>query len=268
MKGPEFLLQHTDKLKTRMGGCFLGNRVVFRGKDLHSDLNDVDWLDLYMSGITGRRFTNEQLRMLNGLWICTSYPDARIWNNRVAALAGSMRSTGNLGISAALAVSEASIYGRGVDIRAIDFIIRTKKELDNGSALADCIKKELKINRGISGYGRPLTSGDERLEPIMNYARKYGFDQGAHIRLAYSIDAFLLEGRWRMRMNAAALGAAIGADIGLSAREYYLFLFPAFLAGMQPCFIEAAERPEGSLFPLACSHILYEGQSKRGWRKD
>ena len=45
---------------------------------------------------------------MHALWVNTSYPDARIWNNRVAALAGSARSTGNLGVSAALAVSEAS----------------------------------------------------------------------------------------------------------------------------------------------------------------
>ena len=68
-------------------------------------------------------------------------------------------------------------------------------------------------------------------------------------------------------MNYAGLVAALVADIGFSPREYYLFLFPAFLAGMQPCFIEASDRPEGTLYPIPCTNILYEGESKRTWFK-
>ena len=266
MNGPELLLQNADILKSRMGACFPGERAVFRGHDLHVELKDMDWIELYVFGITGRRFTPQQLRLLNAIWVYTSYPDARIWNNRVAALAGSTRSTGALGISAALAVSEASIYGRGIDVRAINFIVRTRKAIDNGSELADCVQDELKKHRGIAGYGRPLSSGDERIAPFMALARTLGLDDGPHVRLAYAVDEYLLAGRFRLRMNFAAIVPALCADIGLSPQEYYLFVFPAFLAGMPPCFIESSQRPEGTLFPLSCAHILYEGVSKREWQ--
>ncbi|MBT0665294.1 citryl-CoA lyase [Geobacter pelophilus] len=265
MNGPELLQQHADCLKSRMGGCFPGERAVFRGHDLHVELKDMDWVELYVFGITGRRFTREQLRLMHAIWVYTSYPDARIWNNRVAALAGSARSTGTLGVAAALAVSEASIYGRGIDIKAVEFIITTRKELDNGAELADCVQKELKKHRGIAGFGRPLASGDERIAPIMALARSLGLDQGPHLRLAFTVNEFLLSGRWRLGMNFGAIAAALGADLGLSTREYYLFVFPAFLAGMPPCFIESAQQPEGTLFPLSCGHILYEGAQKRAW---
>jgi hypothetical protein len=66
-------------------------------------------------------------------------------------------------------------------------------------------------------------------------------------------------------MNYAGVIAPLFADIGFSPRECYLYLFPAFLGGMPPCFIEASDRPEGTLYPLACSDILYEGQSPRTW---
>jgi hypothetical protein len=267
MNGPEILIHNADLLKTRMGACFPGVRAIFRGHDLHRELKDIDWLDLYMFGITGRRFSPDQLILLNAIWTYTSYPDARIWNNRVAALAGAARSTGNLGVSAALAVSEASLYGRGVDIRAIDFLIRTRSELDNGGVLEECIKKELETYRGIAGYGRPLTSRDERIAPIMGLARSLGLDKGPHILLAYDVDDFLLKGRWRLRMNYGALCAAFTADMGLSPQEFYRFAFPGFLSGMQPCYIEACEKPEGSSFPLSCSHIIYDGKPKRIWPK-
>lgn len=267
MKGPELLQENTDRLRTLMGGCFPGSRAVFRGHDLHAELKNIDWVELYVFGITGRRFTPEQVRLMHAMWAYTSYPDARIWNNRVAALAGTARSSGNLGVAAALAVSEASIYGRGIDIRAIDFLKRTCKELDEGATLADCVQKELNSHRGIAGYGRPLTSRDERLAPIMALATTLGLDNGPHVRLAHAVDDYLLAGRWRLRMNGGALFAALGADLGLSPREYYLFMFPAFLAGMPPCYVENAERPEGTLFPLSCGHIRYEGPPKRQWRQ-
>ncbi|TAN79540.1 MAG: citryl-CoA lyase [Gallionella sp.] len=264
--GPGLLQQNAGVLKSRMGTFYPGSHVIFRGHDLHTDLKDMDWIELYVFGITGRRFTKEQLRLMHSIWTYTSYPDVRLWNNRVAALAGSSRSTGNLGIAAALAVSEASIYGRGIDMRAIDFLIRTKRQVDEGGDLAECIRQELALHRSIGGYGRPLINGDERNRHMLALAKSLGLDQGSYLRLAFAVEGVLFAGRWRMKMNYAGLVAALVADIGFSPREYYLFLFPAFLAGMQPCYIEAADRPEGTLYPVSCTDILYEGRLRRSWR--
>lgn len=266
-KGPALLQEHVGVLKSRMGTFFPGSHVIFRGKDLHADLKDMDWMELYVFGITGRRLSPEQLCLLHSVWTYTSYPDVRLWNNRVAALAGSSRSTGNLGIAAALAVSEASIYGRGIDMRAIDFLLRTRKRLQAGGALEDCVRAELDAHRSIAGYGRPLINGDERNQHILALAEKLGLDKGQYLHLAFDIENFLFAGRWRMKMNYGGLAAALMADLGFSAQEYYLFMFPAFLAGMQPCLIEASERPEGTLYPISCNDILYEGPPQRPWRK-
>lgn len=253
-------------LKSRMGAFFPGSHVVFRGHDLHTELKDMDWVELYVFGITGRRFSPEQLRLLHSIWMYTSYPDVRLWNNRVAALAGSTRSTGTLGVAAALAVSEASIYGRGIDMRAIDFLIRTRVRVNEGASLDDCIKEELESHRSIAGYGRPLINGDERNQHLLALSKSLQLDQGEYLHLALAIETTLFSGRWRMKMNYAGLAAALCADLGLSPREYYLYGFPAFLAGMQPCFIESSERPEGTLYAIPCAAILCDGAPPRAWR--
>lgn len=265
-KGPELLKENVGVLKSRMGTFYPGSHVIFRGRDLHADLKNMDWLELYMFGITGRHFSPQQLRLMHAIWTYTSYPDVRLWNNRVAALAGSSRSTGTLGVAAALAVSEASIYGGGILARAIDFFIRTRERIEGGVALIDCLREELDSHRSIGGYGRPIVNGDERIPPMLELARTLGLDQGPHLRLAFEIEELLLAGRWRMKMNYAAVVTALGADLGLTRQEFRLFMFPVFLAGMQPCFIEATEREEGTLFPLSCADILYEGKSQRAWR--
>lgn len=263
--GPEVLREHVGVLKSRMGTFYPGSHAIFRGHDLHRDLKDMDWLELYVFGITGRRITPQQLRLLHAMWSYTSYPDVRLWNNRVAALAGSARSTGTLGLAAALAVSEASIYGRGIDMRAISFLIRARKHVAAGGDLSECIQHELQSSRSIAGYGRPLINGDERNPHILELAHELGLDQGEYLCLALQIENSLLSSRLRMKLNYAGVAAAIMADMGFSPQEYYLVAFPVFLAGMPPGFIEAAERAEGTLYPLACDDVMYEGESKRPW---
>jgi len=267
MSNADILRQNVDSLKSRMGAFFPGERTIFRGNDLHADLNEIDWIDLYVFGITGRRHSAEQLRLMNALWVFTSYPDARLWNNRVAALAGSARSTGNLGISAALAVSEAHIYGRGNGIQASHFIIDVRRRLDAGDSMADCVRDEMSLHGRIAGYGRPLINADERNAPIMKLAHQLNLDSGVHVTLAHALENFLLDNGRNLRMNYGGLAAAFGADLGFSPQEFYHFMFPAFLAGMQPCFIEARQRPEGTLFPLSTKHILYDGVPERRWPK-
>lgn len=254
-------------LKTDVGGCFPGQRAVFRGHDLHAEFSEADWVDIYLFGITGRRHGPQQLKILHAIWVNTSYPDARLWNNRVAALAGTARSTGTLAMSAALATSEAAIYGRQIDIAIADFLVRARSAVESGSLLTDVIADELKINRSIAGYGRPVARSavDERNAVVISVAEKNGLADGVYLKLAFAIEEVLLAGRWRMRMNYAAVAAALALDLGLSPHEYYLYMLPAFFAGMQPCFIEASQRPPQATFPLRCSSLIYAGEPRRKW---
>lgn len=266
MNGPQSLEQHVGRLVTKMGAFFPGERVVFRGHDLHASLKEMDWLEMYLFGITGRRFTPQQMKVLHAVWSYTSYPDPRLWNNRVAALAGTARSTSSLGVSAAMAISEARIYGGIVEKRACEFITRAKILVDAGGDLTELVRAELKQQRVIAGYGRPIVSTDERIVPLMALVREQELDGGPHLRLAFDVEKILLAGRWRMHMNYVGLTAALCADLGMSAHEYYFSVIPAFFAGMPPCYLDAAEKPEGQLFPLPCRMLSYEGVAHRRWR--
>lgn len=263
-RGPELLQKHAGRLKSRVGACYPGSHAVFRGHDLHAELMHMDWVELYLFGITGRRFSREQIRLLHAIWVCTSYPDARLWNNRIAALAGSARSSANLGITAALAVSEATVYGGQAGARAMEFLLRARACVDRGVELAALVQEETRERR-IYGYGRPINSSDERIPWLMDLAKRLGLHDGPHVRLAFDVEKLLVARHPQLRMNYAALHAALIADMGLSVREYQLLRIPTFLAGMPPGLVEAAERPEGTLFPTPCAGIAYEGIAKRPW---
>lgn len=258
------LLQSEDLLTTTMGKAFLCERAVMRGKDIHNELGDLDWFRMNLFSITGREFSDEQIRLLNYFWVATSYPDPSIWPNHVAALAGSARSTVSLSMMAGMAISEASIYGRRPERRALDFFYRAKKRIDNGENLQAIVENELESHGIIYGYGRPLAKIDERIPHTLKLVSELGLDNGAHFQLALKIYELLKRTRG-LSINIAAVNTSLVADIGLTVEEYQQFLTPCFITGMAPCYIDARDKPEGSFFPVRCSSILNKGTNRRSW---
>ncbi|TAK94244.1 MAG: citryl-CoA lyase [Aquabacterium sp.] len=265
MNGPQVLAQHTGRLRTKVGAAFPGSRAVFRGHDLHRDLKDMEWFGLVAFGITGRRVPPEQLRLLVSTWVWSSYPDARLWNNRAAALAGTARSTPNLAASAAQALSEATIYGRRNEFRAVDFFIKTRKAIESGTSLADYMEAFLKGGGRMAGYGRPISSVDERMPLTMALARELGLADGPYVKLAFEIDDYMAATGRPLRVNLGALVSAFAADFGWSPREFNQLQFTSFLAGVHPCYLEAADKPPGAVFATRCTDVRYEGVSPRAW---
>jgi hypothetical protein len=256
---------YTGPIRTRMGAAIGGERAVFRGYDLHRDLKDIHWVELLVFGVTGRRLSPSEIRICNALLTFTSYPEPRIWNNRVAALAGSVRTTGTLGVAAASAVSEAAIFGRQIDYRALDFLFRARACSEAGGDLEGFVADDLRCHRSIAGFGRPRINEDERVAPMLALLAEEGFDDGPFLRLARRIEEIHLTGRWRYRMNYAGLAAAVCGDLGLTPEQYSLVSFPAFLCGMFPCYLEAREKPAGAVMPVACGAMKYIGASPRHW---
>lgn len=266
MKGPELLKYYEDNWETAMGAWFPGERVVYRGKDLFSELSDSSWLELLYFGINGKSCTHEKLEFVNAAYVlCTSYPDPRLWNNRVASLAGTARSTASLALAAATAVSEAKVYGRGPDITASDFITRARIRHLEGEKIGDIVEGELEKYRTLPGFGRPLTSSDERIEPVLRKAKSLKLDEGEHLILALKIQEYLKSKRKRLSINVAGIVSSILADIGTSPRDYYLFCVMAFSAGFFPCFVDAEGNKEGAFFPLSVERVNYKGKAFRGW---
>lgn len=260
------LEENARRFRTNVGMCVPGSHAVFRGEDLHASLRGEDWVALYVYGITGRKLSAAQVRMIHAIWVCTSYPDGRLWNNRVGLLAANARSTASLGISAALAVSEATAYGGRAGLRAIDFLQRCRVHVEQeGMSVADVVAAELAQRRRIYGYGRPINSTDERIPWVMDIAREFGLHEGPFVRLAFEVEKVLVRENPVLKMNYAALHAALIADMGLSAREYQLLRIPTFLAGMPPCLAEAEQQPAGVLFPTPCNAINYRGRPGRRW---
>jgi hypothetical protein len=179
--GPELLKQCEDNWQTEMGAIVFGEGAILRGKSVLSDFKDSSWMEYFLYGITGREL-EKYSKFMEGIWrLTTSYPDPRLWNNRVAALAGTTRSTGALAVSAGIAVSEATIYGLRPIKGSLDFLYRAQEKIEEGLSIPEITMAELKKFRNVYGYGRPLVNGDERIVPFLEFSRSLGI-QG-HLKL-------------------------------------------------------------------------------------
>jgi len=267
MSGAELLAAHSGVLRTRVGACWPGTRAVFRGQDLHRDLAGASSMDLFLFGITGRRFTDGELRLLDGMWALTGYPDTRLWNNRVAALAANARSLPSLAMAGGIAASDARVFGGGPAFFSIDFFLRAGERRRAGEEVEAIVADELAERRRILGYGRPMSSTDERLPPLVALAEREGLAGGLHFRLALDVEQALLRRKPFLKLNYAGATAALAADLGLTARQYQLYNVLKTLLGMPPCVVEASEKPEGALMAMPCANVIYEGQAPRTWLK-
>ena len=254
---------YEDVWITNIGLVYPGRQVLFRDKDLFGEMQDVKWMELLLFGITGRRFNSNQLRLFEGIWvISTSYPDHRIWNNAVASLGGTVRTTAALAVSAATAVSEANIYGFKPMLRVFDLLRRLNDECSRGVSLSLLLDQERQQGRIIPGYGRPIADSDERIVPLMKLAESLSLSSGQHVKLAFSVEEVLCQRNNKLRMNVAALMAALCADQGLSSLEYKYYILFCFSAGMLPCYLETSSRLAGTFLPLRCDRIAYRGDTR------
>jgi len=255
LTGPERLKAYEDNWQTEMGAWFPGERVVLRGKDVFSELSECSWMEYLIYAVTGRN-SPKLAKVIEGLWsLSTSFPDPRLWNNRVAALAGTARSTGVLAISAGIATSEATVYGLRPIKGALDFLYRAEAKKRKGALVESIVTEELKTKRSVSGFGRPLTNQDERITPVLDFLRTMESEQGKFVLLAFEIEDFFKNSRYKYRMNIAALNAAVAADFGLTANEYYYLTTMAFTGGMFPCYIDSRTQAQGLFFPLSVERI-------------
>lgn len=261
------LEKYEDNWQTSMGGWFAGEDVILRGKSVFTELNGKGWMEYLIFACTGKEVP-DVARLMEAIWvISSSFPDPRIWNNRISALAGTVRSTNVLGAAGSLAVTEATLYGMRPIIGAADFLHRAQQNLDVGEELSSIIRRELKEYRSVYGFGRPLINRDERIKPMLEYAQSMGFADGSYVKLVFDIEEYFATTRFKYQMNIAALTAALMTDLGFTPTEFYHVTTLAFSAGAMACYIDAVEKDEGSFFPLRTSRVEFKGREElRKWR--
>lgn len=254
------------KIFAGRGGWVVGEAVYNSGYSMMDDLvGKASFFQVLLLNITGRLPERRVTDWLEAVFICMSWPDARIWCNQIGSLAGTMRATPVAAVCAGVLASDASRYGVAPLVGASQFIVEAlhkKKEGVSVAAIVEAQKRRPGTRPVIVGYARPVATGDGRIPAMERVRKRLRFPVGEHLALAYEIENVLLE-RYQETMNIGGYSTAFLNDQGFTTIEIYRLASVLVNAGVHATYVETADRPPESFFPLRCEDMDYQGVSPR-----
>lgn len=258
--------KYHGRIVSGRGGWKIGSGVQNCGYDMMNDLvGKVSYMQVVVLNATGRLPTKELADWVEAIHICLSWPDPRIWCNRIGALAGSNKTSAVSASCLGVLAAESTSYGIKPLLNGVEFIEHAYKQISLGSSVEEFIAIETKKFGGkpnLMGYARPIAKGDERIPAMEKVTEKLGFPIGKHLTLAYQIESKLNE-KYDETMNINGYVSAFLADQGYSPVEVYRIFSSVVLSGVTACYIDTADRTEGSFAPLKTDDVVYKGAPLR-----
>jgi hypothetical protein len=255
-------------IRTRKGGFVISQGTVYsHGYNLLDELmGNISYFQLLILNATGRLPDRPLADWLEASFFCISYPDARIWCNHIGSLAGTLQATPIAASCAGLLATDSRLYGPQAVVNSAKFITAARSLESRGMAVEEIVetlpRRKPDGSLMVPGFNRPVASGDERIPLLENLTAKLGFEPGAHLRLAYGIEAVLSK-KYKESLNSGGYRAAFLSDQGFSVQEIYRVLSIYMNAGITACYAEAADRPGECFFPIRCDDIDYQGNPPR-----
>lgn len=255
------------KIKSKKGIWRIGEGVESHGYDLINDLvGHYSFMQVVVLNATGRMPSRALAHWFEAVHMCLSWPDPRIWCNRIGALGGSAGASVVAATSAGIMATDSRAYGIRPIVEGMEFIQRAQTEVSSeGGSAAEFVAREVKKHNGkpyLMGYARPVAKGDERIAALERVARQHDFPRGPHMRLAGEIEALLSE-QFDESMNINGYVSAFLSDLGFSAEEVYRIFSVVVFSGITACYVDSADRPAGHFAPLQVDDIEYSGKEDR-----
>jgi hypothetical protein len=259
-------LQRRKRIVSTIGGWRMGEGVYSHGHNVTGELmGNISYMQMHVLNVTGRLVHRDIADWIEGVFIGLSWPDARIWCNHVGALAGSMGTTPIAAMAAGMVASDSAMYGARTLRDGMKFIIGAMQLSKEGASPERIVLEEIRRNRGqtaIMGYARPLASGDERVDAMLEFMKKRQMPFGEHVQLALSIEQYLLT-NYNESLNVGGLMSAFMADNAFDAEQTYQIYAACVMSGVVACYAEAERDLPERFLPMRCDDVEYQGAPPR-----
>ena len=258
--------KNRNNIRTKRGGWVRGKKVGSHGFSLLDDLvGKKSYFQILLLSVLGKLPERRLADWLEAEYSCMSYPDARIWCNQIGALAGTSRALPSAGTLAGILASDSTMYGPGTVADTFGFLKEAREEFQAGLTVEEIAVKRSR-RKGtkpiIPGFGRPLATGDERVNTMETVAKELGFEVGETLQLAYEIEKYLLENH-EESMNLATYTVAFLMDQNFSLVQIQESLAFMVASGVMACYMEALDNAPETFLPLRCDDIEYTGPNAR-----
>lgn len=253
-------------IRSHVGGWRQGQDVHIRGYRLFGDLlGRASFMQLLILNATGRHVERNLADWMEASFMCLSWPDLRIWCNRIGALAGTFRTSVTAGTVAGVLGADSRMYaGSRNYLKGMAFISEALRAYRAGDSVEEIISR-CRVVEGkpiAMGYVRPVSGRDERVEPMSRLSTALGFEVGPHRALAMQISSYL-DMHHGEGINIGGFTCAFLADQGFTPEEVYRIRCLVVSSGVTACYVNAADRPPESYLPMRCDDVLYTGPGPR-----
>ena len=229
---------------------------------LHDLVGNITWMEMFHLLLRGRLPTPPELRLLDSICVCTSYPDPRVWCHRAGRLGAAMRPVPGSAVGAALGALEARIFG---GISLYDTMMFLQDLLSRGitpetveGEVESCLERKIPI----PGFGRPIVKGDERVEVIFGVANECGLADGPAVVLTWKMETILKAKKGIMMNYSGAVGSLL-TDLGFDPMTGMSFSSGMGMPSITGTINEQFHEPPGSFLPMSCDDVQYTGPSER-----
>ncbi|MEO5350959.1 MAG: hypothetical protein H7836_15150 [Magnetococcus sp. YQC-3] len=253
-------------IRSRKGGWIVGDAVYFHNYSLTEDLfGKASFMQVMVLNATGRLPDKRLGAWFEASFLCAIWPDSRIWCNQIGAFGGTVRTSPVAATVAGTLAADSMAYGPPTQEESLGFILRALQQKREGIPLHEIVDGEFKRKRGrgyITGYSRPVASGDIRIPALERVRKRLAFKMGPHLKLAFQIGKFLSKNRGD-QINTAGYLAGFLADHGFTPEEMGRIYAILVSSGVLACYADARDRPADAFLPLRCSDIHYAGKPHR-----
>lgn len=270
IKNNHFWEKNRGTFRSKIGGWRPNEAVYNSGYSMLDDLvGSASFFQVLVLNCTGKLPDKSLADWIEASFVCLSWPDPRVWCNKMGTLAGNMRCTPAAAVTAGVLSSDSRMYAAGALDNGTAFITSALAEKNAGISTKIIIERALNKSQrnasskpAIMGYARPIASGDERIPAMERVTKQLGFEIGPHLTLAYEIDK-ILRLEFDESMNILGYCVAFLSDQGLKKSEINTIFSTWVNSGVHACYTEAMRNPPESFLPMHCSDILYLGPSPR-----
>ena len=258
--------RYRGTIYSRKGGWRVGSGITTHGHSLLDDIHGkCSVFQVMIMNITGTLPERRLADFVEGLFICLSWPDPRIWCNKIGAFSAMTRTSPTVAIAAGGLAGDSKMYGPGT-IPDVDSFMQSAHDFITvgGGSVEEFVDR--KAYRGgklyAPGFARPLARGDERITAMRRYAHELGFEAGLYEILMNRIEDRLAikEGEG---LNLAGYITAFLRDQGYNLEEVVGIVAWSVSTGVYAAYFEYIDQDPEAFLALKVDDIDYVGPAIR-----
>lgn len=258
--------KYRGKIYSNKGGWTVGKGIMTHGYSLLDDIHGkCSMFQVMMLNITGRLPERRLADLVEGLFITLSWPDARIWCNKMGVFSAMTRTSCTAAIAAGGLAGDSKMYGAGTGKSIGPFMQKAYENIViNKESVESFIDNNCYVNGKLfaPGFARPLAKGDERIPAMRKLAKDLGFNVGPYSKMLDDMEIYL-DKKDGEGLNLSGYFTGFMLDQGFTMDEIMGIAAFSVTGGVYAAYFEYIDKSPNSFLSLRVDDIEYIGHKSR-----